>query len=153
MAASKVAPVLALSLLLLAVAAHGCEPHCSGGGGGGAPAVVIPTPTVVVPLPSFGGAHGGYGGYGHGRCPIDALKLRVCANVLNGALLAREQSCHGPIRHACPAARLAIADADAAVCLCTAVKANVLGVNLNVPVELKLILNKCGKTCPSDFTC
>ena len=149
MAASKVAPVLALSLLLLAVAAHGCEPHCSGGGGGGAPAVVIPTPTVVVPLPSFGGAHGGYGGYGHGRCPIDARKLRVCANVLNGAR--GGNGGHGPY-DCCPllAGR---ADADAAVCLCTAVKANVLGVNLNVPVELKLILNKCGKTCPSDFTC
>ncbi|MCH1928212.1 HPS-like domain-containing protein, partial [Shewanella sp. C31] len=46
-----------------------------------------------------------------------------------------------------------LVDLDAAVCLCTAVKANVLGVNLNVPVELKLILNKCGKTCPSDLTC
>ncbi|XP_052134330.1 cortical cell-delineating protein-like [Oryza glaberrima] len=149
MAASKVAPVLALSLLLLAVAAHGCEPHCSGGGGGGAPAVVIPTPTVVVPLPSFGGAHGGYGGYGHGRCPIDALKLRVCANVLNGALGVNVG--HGP--YDCCPLLAGLADADAAVCLCTAVKANVLGVNLNVPVELKLILNKCGKTCPSDFTC
>uniref|UniRef100_A0A0E0BDI8 Bifunctional inhibitor/plant lipid transfer protein/seed storage helical domain-containing protein n=1 Tax=Oryza glumipatula TaxID=40148 RepID=A0A0E0BDI8_9ORYZ len=140
MAASKVAPVLALSLLLLAVAAHGCEPHCSGGGGGGAPAVVIPTPTVVVPLPSYDR---------HGHCPIDALKLRVCANVLNGALGVNVG--HGP--YDCCPLLAGLADADAAVCLCTAVKANVLGVNLNVPVELKLILNKCGKTCPSDFTC
>uniref|UniRef100_A0A0E0MAH3 Bifunctional inhibitor/plant lipid transfer protein/seed storage helical domain-containing protein n=1 Tax=Oryza punctata TaxID=4537 RepID=A0A0E0MAH3_ORYPU len=133
MAASKVAPVLALSLLLLAVAAHGCAPHCSGGG---AP-VVIPTPTVVVPS------------YGHGRCPIDALKLRVCANVLNGALGVNVG--HGPY-DCCPLLS-GLADVDAAVCLCTAVKANVLGINLNVPVDLKLILNKCGKTCPSDFTC
>uniref|UniRef100_N1R575 Cortical cell-delineating protein n=1 Tax=Aegilops tauschii TaxID=37682 RepID=N1R575_AEGTA len=42
---------------------------------------------------------------------------------------------------------------DAAVCLCTAIKANVLGIKLNVPVDLVLLLNQCGKTCPADFTC
>ncbi|KAF0928645.1 hypothetical protein E2562_006078 [Oryza meyeriana var. granulata] len=132
MAASKVAVLLALSLLLLlAVAARGCAPHCSGG----APAT--PTPPVV---PSY---------HGHGRCPIDAMKLRVCANVLNGALGVNVG--HGP--YDCCSLLQGIADVDAAVCLCTAVKANVVGLNLKVPVDLKLILNKCGKTCPSDFTC
>uniref|UniRef100_A0A453J9J3 Hydrophobic seed protein domain-containing protein n=1 Tax=Aegilops tauschii subsp. strangulata TaxID=200361 RepID=A0A453J9J3_AEGTS len=37
--------------------------------------------------------------------------------------------------------------------LCTAIKANVLGIKLNVPVDLVLLLNQCGKTCPADFTC
>uniref|UniRef100_N1R5U3 Cortical cell-delineating protein n=1 Tax=Aegilops tauschii TaxID=37682 RepID=N1R5U3_AEGTA len=46
-----------------------------------------------------------------------------------------------------------LADLDAAVCLCTAIKANVLGIKLNVPVDLVLLLNQCGKTCPADFTC
>ncbi|XP_006662035.1 cortical cell-delineating protein-like [Oryza brachyantha] len=143
MAASKVAPFLALSsVLLLAVAAHGCAPHCSGGGG--APAVVVVPPPVVVQVPVLQPSY-----HGHGHCPIDALKLRVCASVLNGAL--GVNAGHGAY-DCCPLLS-GIADVDAAVCLCTAIKANVLGVNLDVPVDLRLILNKCGKTCPSDFTC
>ncbi|KAB8113602.1 hypothetical protein EE612_052668, partial [Oryza sativa] len=71
-------------------------------------------------------------------------KLRVCANVLNGLVGVKIGA--GP--NECCSLLQGIADLDAAVCLCTAVKANVLGINLNVPVELKLILNKCGKTCP-----
>uniref|UniRef100_A0A0E0MAI4 Bifunctional inhibitor/plant lipid transfer protein/seed storage helical domain-containing protein n=1 Tax=Oryza punctata TaxID=4537 RepID=A0A0E0MAI4_ORYPU len=133
MASTKVAPLLALSLLLFAVAVHGCEPYCPGGG------PVIPTPPVV-PTPSY---------HRHGRCPIDALKLRVCANVLNGLVGVKIGA--GP-DDCCPLLS-GLADLDAAVCLCTAIKANVLGLNLNIPVDLSLILNNCGKICPSDFTC
>ncbi|GKA30682.1 14 kDa proline-rich protein DC2.15-like protein, partial [Tanacetum coccineum] len=46
-----------------------------------------------------------------------------------------------------------LADVEAAVCLCTAIKANVLGINLNVPVSLSLLLNVCGKKVPSGFKC
>ncbi|BAF27167.2 cortical cell-delineating protein [Oryza sativa Japonica Group] len=136
MAITKVAPLLALSLLLFAVAAvHGCEPYCGHGG------PVIPTPPVVVPTPpSY---------HRHGRCPIDALKLRVCTNVLNGLVGVKIGA--GP-DDCCPLLS-GLADLDAAVCLCTAVKANVLGMKLNLAVDLSLILNKCGKICPSDFTC
>jgi hypothetical protein len=80
---------------------------------------------------------------------MDALKLRVCANVLKG--LVDVEIGHGP--NDCCSLLSGIADIDAAVCLCTAVKANVLGIRVNLPVDLSLILNKCGKTCPSDFTC
>uniref|UniRef100_A0A0E0MAI1 Bifunctional inhibitor/plant lipid transfer protein/seed storage helical domain-containing protein n=1 Tax=Oryza punctata TaxID=4537 RepID=A0A0E0MAI1_ORYPU len=128
MASTNIAPLLALSLLLFAVAAHGCEPNCSGD-------PVIPTPTT----PSY---------HRHGHCPIDALKLRVCASVLG---LVSVKIGAGP--NECCSLLQGIADLDAAVCLCTAVKANVLGINLNLPVDLSLILNKCGKICPSDFTC
>uniref|UniRef100_J3N4Q9 Bifunctional inhibitor/plant lipid transfer protein/seed storage helical domain-containing protein n=1 Tax=Oryza brachyantha TaxID=4533 RepID=J3N4Q9_ORYBR len=185
MASTKVAPLLALSILLLAVAVHGCEPHCSGGG-----RPVIPTPPVV-PTPSY---------HRHGRCPIDALKLRVCANVLGlvgvkigagpddccplldglvdldaavclcTAIKANVLGLNLNLRvcanvlglvgvkigagpdDCCPLLD-GLVDLDAAVCLCTAIKANVLGLNLNVPVDLSLILNHCGKICPSDFTC
>uniref|UniRef100_A0A0D9X7G5 Bifunctional inhibitor/plant lipid transfer protein/seed storage helical domain-containing protein n=1 Tax=Leersia perrieri TaxID=77586 RepID=A0A0D9X7G5_9ORYZ len=126
MAASKVAPLLALSLLLFAAAVHGCEPNC-------------PSGSQVIPTPSY---------QGHGSCRINALKLRVCANVLN---LVGVKIGAGP-DDCCPLLS-PLADLDAAVCLCTAVKANVLGINLNVPVDLKLILNKCGKIWPSHFTC
>ncbi|KAF6984130.1 hypothetical protein CFC21_002177 [Triticum aestivum] len=46
-----------------------------------------------------------------------------------------------------------LADLDAAVCLCTAVRANILGLHLNVPVDISLLLNHCGKTRPSNFIC
>ncbi|KAL2901665.1 pEARLI1-like lipid transfer protein 1 [Bienertia sinuspersici] len=83
-------------------------------------------------------------------CPIDALKLKVCANVLNGLLGIRigtppKQQCCGLLR--------GLADLDAAVCLCTALRANVLGINLNVPLSLSLLLNDCGCNYPSGFTC
>ncbi|KAJ7962130.1 putative 14 kDa proline-rich protein DC2.15 [Quillaja saponaria] len=84
-------------------------------------------------------------------CPVDALKLGACANVLGGLLnpvLGKppKEPCCGLIR--------GLVDLDAAVCLCTAVKANILGIiNLNIPVDLSLLLNYCGKGTPSGFQC
>ena len=103
MAPSKLALFLALNMVLLAAVAHGCTPYCP-----------TPTPPIipppVVPTPSTG------------RCSIDTLKLKVCANVLNLLKLklgvpANEQCC--PLIGG-------LADLDAAVCLCTAIKANIL---------------------------
>ncbi|KAH0869307.1 hypothetical protein HID58_076329 [Brassica napus] len=42
---------------------------------------------------------------------------------------------------------------QSAVCLCTALKADLLGLKLNVPISLSVILNKCGKKVPSGFKC
>uniref|UniRef100_A0A0E0M6S6 Bifunctional inhibitor/plant lipid transfer protein/seed storage helical domain-containing protein n=1 Tax=Oryza punctata TaxID=4537 RepID=A0A0E0M6S6_ORYPU len=125
MASNKIVPLLALSLLF-----YGCAPSC--------------TSESVAPTPSYGNQGD------HGRCSIDALKLRVCANLLNG--LVGVKIGHGP-DDCCPLLA-GIADLDAAVCLCTALKANVLGlINLNLPIDLSIILNKCGKNYPSGFTC
>ena len=119
---------LALTVLSTALAlVHGCRPYG-------------PTPPVVPPPPPSGG--------GGGSCPINALKLEVCANVLNLLKLnipPKNDQC-------CPLLE-GLVDLDAAVCLCTAIKANILGINLNVPVDLSLLLNHCGKICPADFTC
>ncbi|XP_062174921.1 pEARLI1-like lipid transfer protein 1 [Alnus glutinosa] len=83
-------------------------------------------------------------------CPKDALKLGVCASLLNdllhlvvGAL--PKASCCSLIQ--------GLADVEAAVCLCTAIKANVLGINLNVPISLSLLLNYCGKNLSTSFQC
>ncbi|KAL3818208.1 hypothetical protein ACJIZ3_004113 [Penstemon smallii] len=46
-----------------------------------------------------------------------------------------------------------LADLEAAVCLCTAIKAKVLGINLNVPLSLSLLLNVCSKKVPPGFQC
>ncbi|KAB8113622.1 hypothetical protein EE612_052696, partial [Oryza sativa] len=62
---------------------------------------------------SSGGGYGGGGGSStsgwYGKCPTDALKLGVCANVLD--------------------------------------------INLNLPIHLSLILNFCGKGVPTGFMC
>ncbi|KAL8227978.1 hypothetical protein R6Q57_015562 [Mikania cordata] len=44
-----------------------------------------------------------------------------------------------------------LADLEAAVCLCTAIKANVLGVlKVKLLVALSLVVNSCGKKVPEE---
>lgn len=85
-----------------------------------------------------------------GSCPRDALKLGVCANLLGGLVGVVLGS---PSKTPCCTLLQGLADLDAAVCLCTAIKANVLGLKLNVPVSLSLLLNTCGYKDPSGFKC
>ncbi|XP_019095797.1 PREDICTED: 14 kDa proline-rich protein DC2.15-like [Camelina sativa] len=77
----------------------------------------------------------------------DALKLQVCANVLDLVKVSL------PPTSQCCALINGLVDLEAAVCLCTALKANLLGINLNVPISLSLVLNHCGKKVPSGFQC
>ncbi|XP_019068265.1 14 kDa proline-rich protein DC2.15-like [Solanum lycopersicum] len=82
-------------------------------------------------------------------CSIDTLKLGVCANILNLVNVI----VGSPPTLPCCSLIQGLTDLEAAVCLCTAIKANVLGINLNVPLSLSLILNTCGKKYPTGFTC
>ncbi|CAL2259426.1 unnamed protein product [Prunus armeniaca] len=84
------------------------------------------------------------------RCPRDTLKLGVCANVLNGLL---NITIGKPPVAPCCSLIQGLADVEAAVCLCTAIKANILGINLNIPISLSLLLNVCGNKVPKDFQC
>nr|XP_018631497.1 14 kDa proline-rich protein DC2.15-like isoform X2 [Nicotiana tomentosiformis] len=97
-----------------------------------------------------GSGNGGGGGNGQGRCPRDALKLGVCANLVGGLVGAIVGS---PPTLPCCSLIAGLADLEAAVCLCTAIRANVLGINLNVPLSLSLVLNNCGRNPPTGFTC
>ncbi|KAF3971434.1 hypothetical protein ACB098_10G047200 [Castanea mollissima] len=83
-------------------------------------------------------------------CPKDALKLGVCANLLNDLI---HLVVGTPPKTPCCSLIGGLVDLEAAVCLCTAIKANVLGINLNVPLSLSLLLNYCGKKVPSGFQC
>ncbi|KAL4344261.1 hypothetical protein S245_036973 [Arachis hypogaea] len=83
-------------------------------------------------------------------CPRDALKLGVCAKILNGPIGAVVGS---PPDHPCCSVLDGLIDLEVAVCLCTAIKANILGIDLNIPISLSLLLNACEKTRPSDFQC
>uniref|UniRef100_A0A453J9L4 Bifunctional inhibitor/plant lipid transfer protein/seed storage helical domain-containing protein n=1 Tax=Aegilops tauschii subsp. strangulata TaxID=200361 RepID=A0A453J9L4_AEGTS len=126
--AAVIATLLALNLLFFTFA-DACGCHCGS-------------------CPSPGG--GGGGGGGRARCPIDALKLGVCANVLNGLINLQLGT---PPKQPCCSLIQGLADLEAAVCLCTALKANILGINLNVPIDLSLLVNYCGKNVPSGFQC
>ncbi|KAJ4723279.1 14 kDa proline-rich protein DC2.15-like [Melia azedarach] len=83
-------------------------------------------------------------------CPRDALKLGVCADLL-GVLV--NITVGAPPKSPCCNLIRGLADLEAAVCLCTAIKANVLGINLNIPLSLSLLLNVCEKGVPSGFQC
>ncbi|KAL4384279.1 hypothetical protein GQ457_15G010270 [Hibiscus cannabinus] len=83
-------------------------------------------------------------------CPRDALKLGVCADLLGGLLNVTLGT--PPVQPCCSLIQ-GLADLEAAVCLCTAIKANILGINLNVPLSLSLLLNVCSKKVPSGFQC
>ncbi|KAM1027824.1 hypothetical protein ACFX14_040560 [Malus domestica] len=83
-------------------------------------------------------------------CPKDTLKLGVCGDLLNDLVTIVVGT---PPKTPCCSLIGGLADLEAAVCLCTAIKANVLGINLNVPVSLSLLLNYCGKSVPNGFQC
>ncbi|KAK4758301.1 hypothetical protein SAY87_019602 [Trapa incisa] len=85
-----------------------------------------------------------------GSCPRDALKLGVCADLLGGLL---NVTVGTPPKLPCCSLIDGLVDLEAAVCLCTAIRANILGINLNIPLSLSLLLNVCDKKVPKGFQC
>ncbi|KAI3796675.1 hypothetical protein L1987_39354 [Smallanthus sonchifolius] len=84
------------------------------------------------------------------KCPKDTLKFGVCGDWLG---LVHEVIGAQPDSECCSLVK-GLADLEAAVCLCTAIKANVLGVlKVKVPVALSLVVNSCGKKVPEGFKC
>ncbi|KAJ4705621.1 36.4 kDa proline-rich protein-like [Melia azedarach] len=84
-------------------------------------------------------------------CPVDALKLGACVDLLGG--LVHVGIGRGSAKEACCPLLQGIADLDAAICLCTTIKARLANiVNLTVPVALELLVN-CGKNPPAGFQC
>ncbi|KAG8375803.1 hypothetical protein BUALT_Bualt10G0138400 [Buddleja alternifolia] len=83
-------------------------------------------------------------------CPRDTLKLGVCADLLG---LVNVLVGSPPSGDKCCALLQGLADLEVAACLCTAIKANVLGINLNVPIALSALVSACGKTVPTGFKC
>jgi hypothetical protein len=129
------APVLALTLLLLLGAAPSDSESC----------ISCHKPAPCPPTPS-------------GKCPVNALKLGACASVLGGLVnlkLGHDGTApSSSTKQPCCELLGGLADLDAAVCLCTALRANVLGVvQLSVPVQLSVLVNHCGKKVPNGFQC
>ncbi|KAL0331438.1 UNVERIFIED_CONTAM: putative lipid-binding protein AIR1 [Sesamum angustifolium] len=85
-------------------------------------------------------------------CPKDALELRVCANLL-GSLIGILPIVKPPKEQCCGLIQ-GLVDLDAAVCVCTAIKAGVLGIiPINIDLAIGILLNACGKDVPSGFHC
>ncbi|XP_056689204.1 pEARLI1-like lipid transfer protein 1 [Spinacia oleracea] len=80
-------------------------------------------------------------------CPIDTLKLKVCANVLNDLLNVTNGTAQ------CCSLIEGLVDLEAAICLCTVIKANVLGIKANATLNITVLLNNCGKKIPEGFEC
>ncbi|GAB2230889.1 hypothetical protein Droror1_Dr00015186 [Drosera rotundifolia] len=84
------------------------------------------------------------------KCPKDTLKLGGCSSWLG---LVSEVIGTKPSTQCCALVE-GLTDLEAAACLCTAIKANALGiVKLKVPVALSLLVNGCGKKVPDGFQC
>lgn len=144
--ATKLGLFLAVNLLFIG-AAHGCAPYC---GPTDPTPPVEPAPSTYTPEPPTPITPATHDYQPTGRCPVDALKLEVCASVLNGLVKVSlpedcEECCH---------LLEGLADIDAAACLCTVLKVNFLGAPLRVPVNIGFLLNQCGhKNFPLGFTC
>ncbi|KAL0923724.1 hypothetical protein M5K25_007793 [Dendrobium thyrsiflorum] len=87
---------------------------------------------------------------GNGKCPIDTLKLGVCANVLDGLI---NIGLGKPPKKPCCSLLKGLVDLEAALCLCTALKENILGIHLTLQIDLSLLINFCGKSVPKGFQC
>ncbi|KAG8374746.1 hypothetical protein BUALT_Bualt10G0027900 [Buddleja alternifolia] len=84
-------------------------------------------------------------------CPKDTLKFGLCADLLNWLINIRIGN---PPKDQCCGLINELVDLEAAACLCTAIKANVLGIiHINISVALTSILSTCGKGVPSGFQC
>ncbi|XP_050229516.1 pEARLI1-like lipid transfer protein 3 [Mercurialis annua] len=84
------------------------------------------------------------------KCPRDTLKLGVCVNLLKSLLGVTVGT---PPHTPCCSLIGDLVDLEAAVCLCTTIKASLLEINLTLPVDLSLLLNYCGKQLPEGFQC
>ncbi|CAG7894112.1 unnamed protein product [Brassica rapa] len=84
------------------------------------------------------------------KCPRDTVKFGVCGSWLG---LVHEVIGTPPSQECCSLVK-GLADLEAALCLCTALKTSLLGVApVKLPVALTLLLNSCGKTLPQGFVC
>ncbi|PIA25258.1 hypothetical protein AQUCO_12000005v1 [Aquilegia coerulea] len=83
-------------------------------------------------------------------CPRDTLKLGVCADLLGGLV---NLVVGTPSSSKCCTLIQGLVDLEAAACLCTAIKANVLGINLNLDIALSLLVSACEKSVPPGFKC
>ncbi|KAM7263348.1 hypothetical protein ACFE04_001031 [Oxalis oulophora] len=85
------------------------------------------------------------------KCPRDTLKFGVCADLLGSLIGIRLGT--PPVTPCCSLLH-GLVDLEAAVCLCTALKADILGIiKIDLPISLSLLLNACSKKVPTGYQC
>ncbi|KAI7732526.1 hypothetical protein M8C21_018863 [Ambrosia artemisiifolia] len=84
-------------------------------------------------------------------CSVDGLKFGACAGLLNNYLGGAAVG-NLPTLPCC-SLFFGLVNLEAAICVCNAIKANVLGVSINIPLGLNVLLNNCGKQVPTGFEC
>ncbi|KAK7251156.1 hypothetical protein RIF29_34103 [Crotalaria pallida] len=82
-------------------------------------------------------------------CPIDALKLGLCLDVLGGLV---HIGIGNPVENVCCPVIQGLLDLEAAICLCTIIRARLLNLNIFIPLALQVLVT-CGKTPPPGFVC
>lgn len=100
-------------------------------GGGGPPVVNPPTPTPIT------------------KCPIDALKLGLCLDVLGGLV---HVIIGDPIENICCPVIQGLLELEAAICLCTTIRLKLLNLNIFLPIALQ-VLATCGYNPPPGYVC
>ncbi|KAF8379251.1 hypothetical protein HHK36_028683 [Tetracentron sinense] len=126
------------------------------------PPVTIPPPSSTYP-PYIGNPPGGGGitppGWGlpgiippppaSPTCPINALKLGACVDVLGGLV---HIGLGNPVENACCPVLQGLLELEAAVCLCTSIRIKLLNLNIFIPLALQALIT-CGKNPPPGFVC
>ncbi|KAM3310837.1 hypothetical protein ACQJBY_031491 [Aegilops geniculata] len=84
----------------------------------------------------------GVRGQSRNPCPTNALAdLKVCADVL--VLL--KLKINVPANQQCCPMIGQLVKLDVAACLCAAIKFSVIGIPINLPLDIPLVLNYCGR--------
>ncbi|MBA0790363.1 hypothetical protein Gohar_015020, partial [Gossypium harknessii] len=112
------------------------------------PIVNPPTPPIVKP-PSPGTPCPPPPPPAQQTCPIDTLKLGACVDVLGGLV---HIGIGSSAKDTCCPVLQGLLDLDAAICLCTTIKAKLLNINIIIPIALQVLID-CGKTPPPGFQC
>ncbi|BAT75866.1 proline-rich protein [Vigna angularis] len=109
---------------------------------------LVPPPVVIYPPPSSPPYSPPYSPP-HRTCPIDALKLGLCLDVLGGLV---HVGIGNPAENVCCPVIQGLLDLEAAICLCTVIRAKLLNLNIFLPLALQVLIT-CGKTPPPGFVC
>ncbi|GLJ05706.1 hypothetical protein SUGI_0023470 [Cryptomeria japonica] len=86
---------------------------------------------------------------GGGSCPLNALKLGACVDVLGGLV---HVGLGDPAVNTCCPVLQGVLELEAALCLCTTIRAKLLNLNVILPLALELFV-QCGLNPPPGFKC
>ncbi|GLJ25613.1 hypothetical protein SUGI_0490660 [Cryptomeria japonica] len=83
------------------------------------------------------------------KCPLDALKLGACVDLLNGLA---HVVVGDPVANKCCPVIQGVLELEAALCLCTTIRVKLLNLSVVLPIALSLVTS-CGMSVPPGFQC